>query len=80
MAMKNKNTRLNEKRMLEKQVNRTFKGMNDAQFGKIKCSQNGTNVRLEGVVDSFFDKLIAQNLVKEIPAVDKVINKLKVSN
>ena len=47
--------------------------------GEVRCTFNADQARLNGVVTSYYEKQIAQEVLMRIPEIDSIVNELKVS-
>ena len=46
---------------------------------ELRVEANNGHVRLEGTVDSFFQKQMAQELLRRVDGVEKIVNQLQVN-
>lgn len=63
---------------LESQIRASFEALGYAQLSAIACDTNGDEVRLSGVLDSFYLKQVAQSVAVRIPGVRLVKNEIEV--
>lgn len=65
---------------LQQRVRRCLDDAAYASLHQICASVDGARVTLEGAVGSFYEKQLAQELVKHVPGVIEVVNLLQVAD
>lgn len=64
---------------LDGRVRRVLLGHPNLTNGKLRCESNDGRVTLKGVVSTYYQKQIAQELLRSVEGVREIVNQLEVN-